>query len=553
MYLAHFGLRERPFSNTPDTRFVYLGARHEEALAHLLYGVQEHSGFVQLTGEIGTGKTTICRLLLNRLPEGVDVALILNPMLTPEELLAAICDELGAKYEGPAPSRKVLVDALCRHLLAAHAEKRRTVLIVDEAQHLSVGTLEQLRLLTNLETEEQKLLQIILIGQPELVDSLARKELHQLSQRIAARYHLLPLAASDTPAYVRHRLALAGSSREIFDAGALRAVHRLSGGVPRLINAICDRALLGAYAEGQSKVDRRTVRAAAREVLPKDINPRRVPWRLVTAAGALLVLAIGAGIVALGGPAMRPRPSAQRATTSAVEVGRTSPAPDAAPVAAREVPPVSVPRPSPPPALSEVLRSADLTADRASAFTSVFSRWRVEPRGWSDPCEAAASMGLGCVQAAGGWPKVRRLDLPAVLKLAAPDGKPHWAALVGFEADKASLAFGQRVVRVATNEIDGVWDGTFEVLWQPPPIGTRELTPGTRGRPVTWLKHRLDALDGQPPGGRDDAYDDALKARVLAFQRDQSLAVDGIAGVETLARLSSLTDQRIPSLSRAGR
>src|SRR5712691_10205762 len=187
MYLTHFGLRERPFSNTPDLQFVYLGPRHEEALAHLLYGVQEHGGFVQLTGEIGTGKTTVCRLLLERLPEGVDVALILNPILSPEELLAALCDELGVKYEAGTRSRKVLVDLLYRHLLAAHAGKRRTVLIVDEAQNLTVEALEQLRLLTNLETAKQKLLQIMLIGQPELVELLDRPELRQLSQRITAR------------------------------------------------------------------------------------------------------------------------------------------------------------------------------------------------------------------------------------------------------------------------------------------------------------------------------------------------------------------------------
>src|SRR5215813_3791971 len=190
MYLAHFGLAERPFSNTPDTRFVYMGPRHEEALAHLLLGVQEHGGIVQLTGEVGTGKTTLSRMLLGRLPDDVDVALILNPLLKPRKLLAAICDELGVKYEGQAPSRKVLVDALYRHLLTAHAESRRTVLIVDEAQNLTVEAMEQLRLLTNLETGSRKLLQIILIGQPELTELLARRDLRQLAQRITARYHL---------------------------------------------------------------------------------------------------------------------------------------------------------------------------------------------------------------------------------------------------------------------------------------------------------------------------------------------------------------------------
>jgi general secretion pathway protein A len=548
VYLAHFGLRERPFSNTPDSRFVYLGARHEEALAHLLSGVQEHGGIVQLTGEIGTGKTTMCRLLLSRLPDGVDVALILNPLLTLKALLASICDELGVKCETQPPSQRGLVDALYRHLLAANAAGRRTVLIVDEAQSLGVAALERLRLLTNLETERDKLLQVILIGQPELIELLGRKELLQLSQRITARYHLRPLDEGETHAYVRHRLELAGG-QDVFETGALRDVHRLSGGVPRLINTICDRALLGAYALRRDVVDRATVRAAAREVLPASAFRRRVPWRLVTAA-ALVLLAVGAGSTWLGGAMDRFRPPAAttRPTirTEAPPVSRPA-APAVAPVA---LPPAPAP---PPPALSELLQHGDRPADRASAFASVLSQWRIEPRRWSDPCEAAASFGLGCVEAAGGWPRVRRFDLPAVLRLKAPDGTPRWVALVGLDPETASLDLGGRVAPVALAEIDAAWDGRFEVLWQPPPIGVRTVVPGSRGRAVAWLRQRLDALDGQPPAGGSDAYDERLRARVVAFQRDQSLAADGIAGVETLARLASLVDQRIPSLSRASR
>jgi general secretion pathway protein A len=552
MYLAHFALRERPFSNTPDSRFVYLGGRHEEALAHLLSGVQEHGGLVQLTGEIGTGKTTMCRVLLNRLPDGVDVALILNPLLTLRELLASICDELGIKYEEPVATQKTLVDALHRHLLAASAAKRRTVLIVDEAQSLGVGALERLRLLTNLETEREKLLQVILIGQPELIDLLGRKDLLQLSQRITARYHLRPLDRAETQAYVRHRLELAGGTADLFDDGALREVHRLSGGVPRLINTICDRALLGAYALRRDLVDRRTVRAAAAEVLPASRRRRRASWRLV-AAGALVALAVGAGSALLGGAvASRFRPLSASTAADGTNVPRPAPlAPAVLPTAASPTP-ASPPLPSPP-SLRELLLSGDLPADRGSAFASVFSRWRIEPRRWTDPCEAAASMGLACIDATGGWPRLRRLDLPAVLRLAEPTGPPRWAALVGLDAEMASIDAGGRVVSVALSEIDSVWDGRFEMLWQPPPIGARMVMPGSRGRSVVWLRQRLDALDGQPSGAGSDAYDERLRARVAAFQRDQSLSADGVAGVETLARLGSLVDQRIPSLARASR
>jgi general secretion pathway protein A len=549
VYLAHFGLRERPFSNTPDSRFVYLGARHEEALAHLLSGVQEHGGIVQLTGEIGTGKTTMCRLLLSRLPDGVDVALILNPLLTLKALLASISDELGVKYETHPPSQRALVDALYRHLLAANAAGRRTVLIVDEAQSLGVAALERLRLLTNLETERDKLLQVILIGQPDLIELLGRKELLQLSQRITARYHLRPLDEGETHAYVRHRLELAGGSPDVFQAGALRAVHRLSGGVPRLINTICDRALLGAYAQRRDVVDRTTVRAAAREVLPASSLRRRVSWRLVSAA-ALVLLAVGAGSAWLGGATARFRP----ASPTARPVGE-SPGSRAAslPAAAPAIDPVALPATASPPALSELLQAGDRPADRGAAFASVFAQWRLEPRRWRDPCEAAASFGLGCVEAAGGWSRVRRFDLPAVLRLKAPDGTPRWAALIGLDAETASLDVGGRVAPVALAEIDALWDGRFEVLWQPPPIGARVVLPGSRGRAVMWLRQRLDALDGEPAAGGSDAYDERLRTRVLAFQRDQSLAADGVAGIETLARLASLVDQRIPSLSRASR
>ncbi|MDF1614641.1 ExeA family protein [Desulfurivibrio dismutans] len=305
MYKNHFGLNYKPFSITPDPRFLYLSARHREALAHLLYGVSEGGGFVLLTGEVGTGKTTLCRSLLEQLPPQVDLALILNPRLDAVELVAAVCDELQISYPPGCTSLRTLVGALNDHLLQSHATGRRTVLVIDEAQNLSPEVLEQVRLLTNLETSESKLLEITLLGQPELREILARPELRQLAQRITARYHLNPLNLEETVAYVRHRLRVAGVSRPLFTRGALKALARLSGGIPRLINVICDRALLGAYVEERNEVDAAILRRAAREIQNEDNLPQR--WRRsLTAPGlrrlllaALLLLALlPAGLLA---------------------------------------------------------------------------------------------------------------------------------------------------------------------------------------------------------------------------------------------------------------
>src|ERR1700677_722871 len=253
MYLQFFGLAEKPFAITPDPRYLYLSGRHADALAHLVYGINEAGGFIQLTGEVGTGKTTTIRSLLARAPKNAEIALILNPRLSAGEFLLALCEELGLGADD-AGNAKELVDLLNRYLLRAHAQGRRVVLIVDEAQNLAPEVLEHIRLLTNLETETQKLLQIILIGQPELRKLLAREDLRQLAQRITGRYHLDPLSREETVAYVRHRLRVAGATVDIFTRGALREIYNVSRGIPRVINIICDRALLGAYTQDLHQV-----------------------------------------------------------------------------------------------------------------------------------------------------------------------------------------------------------------------------------------------------------------------------------------------------------
>ena len=269
MYKEYFGLKELPFSIAPDPRYLYMSEQHREALAHLVYGMNTDGGFVLLTGEVGTGKTTVCRCLLDQLPENIDIAFILNPKLSVDELLASICDELRIQYPPGNNSIKVFIDHINTYLLDAHARNRKTVLIIEEAQNLSTDVLEQIRLLTNLETNQQKLLHIIMLGQPELRDKLSRPELRQLSQRITARYHLGSLSRQETSEYVSHRLSVAGGHRTLFPDSVMGKLHRLSNGIPRLVNLICDRALLGTYAQGKDRVDNATLVKAAREVTGK--------------------------------------------------------------------------------------------------------------------------------------------------------------------------------------------------------------------------------------------------------------------------------------------
>ena len=293
MYQDYFGFVEAPFSIAPDPRYLYLSQRHQEALAHLLYGVNGNGGFVLLTGDVGAGKTTVCRCLLEQIPASCDVAYIFNPKLTVEELLSTICVEFGIAFPAGNSSIKVFVDCINAYLLDAHARDRHTVLIIDEAQNLAVDVLEQMRLLTNLETNQRKLLQIILIGQPELATMLERPELRQVNQRIVARYRLGPLSRAEVAAYVRHRLDVAGAKRPLLPARLTGRLYRLSGGIPRVINLLCDRALLGTYVQGNERIDGATLSQAAREVLHQADAPRGIGTRALTAA---LIVVAGAAL-----------------------------------------------------------------------------------------------------------------------------------------------------------------------------------------------------------------------------------------------------------------
>ncbi len=532
MYTSFFGLNEKPFSITPDPRYLFMSERHGEALAHLVYGVTESGGFVQLTGEVGTGKTTLVRtLLLNRMPDNADVAVVLNPQITAHEFLLTICEELSIGIPAERDSIKALTDALNGHLLDAHAEGRRTILVVDEAQNLAPAVLEQVRLLTNLETSKQKLLQIILIGQPELRELLGRNDLRQLAQRITGRYHLEPLTREETALYVEHRLRVAGALGEVFDAAAKKEVFRLSQGVPRLINVICDRALLGAYAGESRVITRRLIKRAAAEV-SGEVDTKSGSRQLAIAAGLIAVALVAASIWSVTKDL---NPADDRTMLQ-------SDLPTAAPIAVITMPEEIPPEPAPVTLVEELVLANELSSIDF-ALASLFDLWGLEyARGAQDSCSQAAAAGLACLVQRSSWNGLRQLNRPAILSLIDNDGESHQVVLTAIHGNSVDLSIGGVAVTHAASEVTDMWFGQFMLLWRPPGGVPVSLSPGSRGSDVAWLRKSLSAIDARYDSIaiRDDVYDSELESVVRQFQKDNRLAVDGLAGRQTLIIINSL-------------
>jgi general secretion pathway protein A len=445
MYAPFFGLQQEAFSIAPDPRFLHLSTMHREALAHLLYGLQGGGGFVLLTGGIGTGKTTVCRCFLEQIPPGHQVAYIYNPKLTPLELMQTVCQEFGITLPDPPPtSLKPCIDALNQHLLAGHAAGQQFVLIVDEAQALSTKLLEMLRLLTNLETQERKLLQIVLVGQPELRDLLARPQLEQLAQRVIARVHLGPMQRDETADYVRHRLGVAGLRGENpFSARALALVHRLSGGVPRRINLLCQRAMLGAYAQGTKQIGTGIVRQAASEVFGGSPS-RRLRW----GAAALVLMAAlgGAGLWGLDPPVL-PRPPEQPVPAAIAAASAVAILPPAQPASAAVLSPSMKP-----------------FSNDGAAWSALATRWGLDPGDRSDACGARRPPGIDCHEGLADIELLRRLQRPALLHLA--DGGLVLLLALGRAEAVVEGAAGEQRVALAT--LQAAWPGRFSTLWRWP-------------------------------------------------------------------------------------
>ncbi|MCE5241693.1 MAG: AAA family ATPase [Syntrophobacteraceae bacterium] len=612
MYEEHFGLNEQPFSIAPDPRFLYMSEQHREGLAHLLYGLQSDGGFVLLTGEVGSGKTTLCRYLLDQIPEECVVAFIFNPRVTVLELLSSICDEFRIHYPERNQSIKGFVDRINAFLLDMHAKGRRAVLIIDEAQNLSRSVLEQIRLLTNLETSKRKLLQIMLLGQPELRDKLARPDLRQLGQRIIARFHLGPLDRKDVELYVRHRLSVAGTNNEIFSPAALAGIYAHSRGIPRLVNVICDRALLGAYSQGKPKVDKRTVARASREALGE---PRRRPTKpersgFVPIAAALCAVAVAfACIYALGllPPSLAPtqkhvqteppgenqqqrKPVPHRDETSAIAAGEpaqenptTPPAtasqqreesagqpvhtanggtPDAAlpaqtsnPTATVEAPKTGendTPAADKAPVAVDRLATLVRSAGQDAALVSLFAKWglTLQPGAAADACRQATAGGLRCFTGNGGIREMRAWNRPAVLKLVDEGGNKFQAALLRMDERTASFAVGSQNVDIDTEALQSRFQGEFLLLWPVPAGYGNGPRKGQQGPKVAWLELQLARASGDGIQPIPSArFDNAVEQRVKQFQASNGLKPDGVIGPETLNQLMLAVSTDAPTLT----
>lgn len=554
MYYQYFGLNEAPFSIAVNPRYLFMSDRHRDALAHLLYGVGAGGGFILLTGEVGTGKTTINRCLLEQLPDDTDIAIILNPALNAMELLATACDELGINYDSRSHSLKTLTDSLHQYLLANYERGRKTVLMIDEAQHLDFDVLEQIRLLTNLETHSEKLLQIILIGQPELAQMLALPELRQLNQRITARYNLEPLNLAETAAYIRHRLQVAGMSpgRDVFPDAIVRGIHRRTRGIPRLINVLCDRMLLGAYGRNKTRADNSMLELAAREVMGEP-EKRRWSWVWPALVTGLIVSALvswwaldnryRAVVPSAPFPAVQPGAGAAADTSQPAGPAIAPPVPPAPAIEAAAAEPVVIipvttvihePEPAAVPGpVDDWLLPPSLAM---SMYWGLYSA-ELEP---DQPCLDAGLAGLACVDAAAmTWDELAVLDRPLLLDMVTPERFAASVVLLGINERSAWVWNGAEVQSVELLTLAPLWSGRYLFLWHPPGGFERPLALGDTSPVVAQIAALFARLDGQSQSLSGNRFSLSLQQRVRLFQQEHLLEDDGVVGVQTLLRLNT--------------
>ncbi|MBV1907874.1 MAG: AAA family ATPase [Kangiellaceae bacterium] len=535
--------------------------RYREALAHLTYGVEDGGGFVLLTGEVGTGKTTVCRCLLQQLPDKTRLAFVLNPKLNSLELLATICDELKIDYPENSNSLKLLTDKLSEYLLECYNKDLSVVVMIDEAQNIDSEVLEQIRLLTNLETNQKKLLQIILVGQPELQEKLAKRELRQLAQRITARYHLRPLNLKETMAYVLHRVRIAGGKKSLFSRKSIEQLHNKTAGIPRLINTICDRALVAASSRNKIQVDHKIMQEAITDVMEGQkhsdtlVNKPHIGYPKF-ALLASVVVAVFVAAFWLGQQSKQPQinetkpQSSQQVNQSSQILSKQAvDSPNLLVLESDEIESSPVTRRSQATLVDHLLGNERWDNNGYWSMQQLLSLWQIDYSPLSDgpSCPFAKGFGLLCETSIGNWQQLRQLNRPAVLKFSAGLQGEFWGTVQSLSGLEAKLKFGEREVSVGLDELSTIWTGEFKLVWQAPQGYQGELKLGDRGDSVNWLSDQMRIL-GADQLSTSSVFDQSLKLAVSEFQRQRSITADGIAGMHTILMINRETLDGIPML-----
>ena len=561
IYQQYFALSCEPFSIVPDPGFLYPSSQHRQAVAHLKYGLDREGGFVLLTGEVGTGKTTLTRTLIKRLPAHVRVAYVLNSSLDSADVLASICQELGIKL--PKSSKTSLtkncIDALNADLIESHAEGKKTLVVIEEAQNLSPEVLEILRLLSNLETATHKLLHILLVGQPELLETLAQKNQRQLNQRVVARFHLLPLAKTDVANYVNHRLHHAGANRAIFESSAMTALFKLTQGVPRLINLICHHSLLAAYSTGAKTVSAKLVKAAAVEIFdiekPKQKSSGKVGWSLVFCS----VIALLAG-VAFYGDQLTSKTLVDAKLVNApakVESEFESVVVSQPLIEEIEPQPLIVAIESAEKGLKPeplVIESKNPTTFN-NPFAALFALWsvQIEPLfSEEEVYSVAAENELGAEKLINlPLSELIELDRVGIVWVQDENNRLKSYLLTAIDSGFVNLQGIKGERQESLEWLAENWNGAFLYLWHRP-IDILSMRLGDKNLvALDWLQSRLLQIDDayQPiiTGGY---FNEAVRLQVLNFQQQQGIQADGVVGQQTIMKINELTMSSLPRLSK---
>ncbi|MEG3692248.1 AAA family ATPase [Vibrio coralliirubri] len=548
MYKEYFGFVEMPFSIVPNSRYLFLSQRHQEAMQNLQAGLGEGGGFAMLTGEVGTGKTTVAKAMLSSLDSHTQAGLILNPTFSNTDLLEAICDEFEVEYPEQA-SLKQLSQAIHYFLLDSHAEGIQTLLVIDEAQHLAADVLEQLRLLTNLETDSRKLLKVLLVGQPELQQHLQTTQLRQLAQRITGRYHLLPLNTEETGKYIAFRLETAGGDQMLFSNRSIKLIAQYTHGIPRLINLVCDKALQLAFHDGEQLPSNETVNRACQQVMSFQADvyhvekPRtsRVAPKLFQYAG-VATLSVGLAIATFN---FAPSYINAWLPTGASNEAKPEVAAHTQRSLVSDVPKlVAEPKPAKFELPQHIQQHLMQGTNRSLAIKDLYTLWGYQSSLRDGLCLSEPQSVFVCEQQQANLDTLLELGVPVVLNLDI-DQKPVFAVLYGVSEDSVELLVNEKLLVMPKQSLEQVWQGDYVAIWKQPLRET--LKEGYQGEAVALLDLLLSEVLGEVVSG-SDVFDYELKMKIEAFQTWQGMSVDGIAGKRTLARLQRLAQLDSPKL-----